>query len=129
MGSVGSTGSTGSTSSNVCTSSTGRIPRAPWVPRVPWVHGSKGSTGTDSTGSRGSTVGVPDLGGREMLHQAQAQRLKPNCMAVGNTVKYLILDNIFYFKTLLYIISFLYYTIIIQLLKFYPKPNYQLSIC
>ena len=27
---------------------------------------------------------VPDFRGREMLHQVQAQRLKPNCMAVGN---------------------------------------------
>ena len=30
---------------------------------------------------------VPDFRGREMLHQVQAQRLKPNCMAVGNYFK------------------------------------------
>ena len=58
-----------------------------------------GSTGfRNSLGSRNGKVpgqrarqappfpppSVPDFRGREMLHQVQAQRLKPNCMAVGN---------------------------------------------
>ena len=58
-----------------------------------------GSTGSrNSLGSRNAKVpgqrvpqappvpppSVPDFRGREMLHQVQAQRLKPNCMAVGN---------------------------------------------
>ena len=59
---------TGSTNSrNSLGSRNAKVPgqRAPQVPPVP-------------------PPSVPDFRGREMLHQVQAQRLKPNCMAVGN---------------------------------------------
>ena len=72
-------------------------PRNAWNPWNPMrLTGSTGSR--NSLGSRNAKVpgqrapqvppvpppSVPDFRGREMLHQAQAQRLKPNCMAVGN---------------------------------------------
>ena len=72
-------------------------PRNAWNPWNPMrLTGSTGSR--NSLGSRNAKVpgqrvpqvppvpppSVPDFRGREMLHQVQAQRLKPNCMAVGN---------------------------------------------
>ena len=61
---IDSTGSRNSLGSRNAKVPGQRIPKAPPVP----------------------SPSVPDSRGREMLHQAQVQRLKPNCMAVGNNL-------------------------------------------
>ena len=81
-------------------------PRNAWNPWNPMrLTGSTGSR--NSLGSRNAKVpgqrapqvppvpppSVPDFRGREMLHQVQAQRLKPNCMAVGNFTSILVKNS------------------------------------
>ena len=67
-------------------------------PRNAWNRLTPSTGSRNSLGSRNAKVpgqrvpqvppvpppSVPDFRGREMLHQVQVQRLKPNCVAVGN---------------------------------------------